>query len=237
MKRLPRTLLISPALGSPIRRRFLPLLLTLWTVLLAPSLHAVEHTQTLNLASGWNSVWLEVDPVNESGEPKSVEEVFADPAISYVATPRLPVGTAEFITESAGGVFNQAAWRTWHRSSELGEISLASISGYQAYLVKVTGNTPITLDITGEVRFVQSSWAADSYNLLGFSLTGRITFSEFFEGFTTIHPSNKNFRLAADGNWVNVQGADLMHPGEAYWIYSEGHSIRAYPFLPCRRLR
>ncbi len=99
------------------RCRSFALLLAVCSLLLGPELHAVEHTQTLNLSSGWNAVWLEVDPVDASGQAKAVEEVFADPAISYVATPRLPAGTAEFISQSSGGVFNQAAWRTWHRSN------------------------------------------------------------------------------------------------------------------------
>jgi hypothetical protein len=196
--------------------------------LAAAPVRGATATQSLALEPGWNAVWLEVDPVYTNGAAagtaRPVEEVFADPAIAYVATPRLPVGTAEFIAESAAGVFNQADWRTWQRSSELGQDTLAVIRGYQAYLVKVSGVDPVTINITGEARFVAPAWNANAYNLLGFQLTGTVSFEAFFDGFTLKHPVNKIFRLAADGNWSGVQGTDLMEPGEAYWIYAQGQS-------------
>jgi len=204
--------------------KFLHTVLSLLTLTCCSTLCGATATQVIPLEPGWNSVWLEVAPLDGEGSAQSVETVFNNANISYVATPRLPVGTAEFITEQSGGSFNQGSWKTWHRASEFGENSLATINGYQAYLVKVDGSNSLSLDVTGEAEFFQSLWTANNYNLLGFSLTGDDTFGNFFAGFTGSHPINKIFRLAADGNWTAVSFSDTIKSGEAYWIYAEGHS-------------
>ena len=52
------------------------------------SLHAQSAPQTVNLVTGWNAVWLEVEPVDAEGLRKAPEDVFTDSAIEKVITPK-----------------------------------------------------------------------------------------------------------------------------------------------------
>jgi hypothetical protein len=192
------------------------------------SLRAAQYTQTLNLDAGWNSIWLEVEPRYTSGtnanEVMSVEEVFSNTLISIVASPIQPIGSAEFITDAETLRFNQNGWAVWRRYGELQANTLATITGPQAYLVYVAGENGITVDVTGEARFVLPKWQADSYNLIGFGITSSVTFNNFFASASSRHAANKMFKLQTDGNWVGVNGSDTIQSGKAYWIYSDGPS-------------
>jgi len=185
------------------------------------SASAAEVEVSHSLQPGWNAIWLDVSPVNADGDPADIENVFTNAAISFVAQPRTPSGTAEFIADASEERFNQDQWKTWWRSSELGENSLATISGNQAYLVKVDGASPITIEIEGEVDFHQVGLRADAYTLAGFRLEGTPSFDEFFASETGTVLVNRIFRLSSGGNWVGVTGADVMGSNEAYWIYAE----------------
>lgn len=190
---------------------------------------AVEFTRSITLNVGWNSIWLDVEPTTSSGRMYSVENVFTNPAVTIVAMPTTPVGSAEFITEANEQPFNQEGWRVWRRNSELGENSLVVVEGNKAYLVFVNGAAPVPLSVTGAVWFHQSSWVADSYNLLGFNLTAPVSFDDFFASASSTHPVNRIFQLQADGNWVSVNGSNLMQANQAYWIFAEGPSHFAGP--------
>lgn len=189
---------------------------------------AASFTQRLTLDSGWNAIWLEVEPRYSSGtninSAMSVEDVFSDPAIAIVATPQNAAGTAEFITDAETTRFNQAGWRVWRRDSELRVDSLAVVNGGRGYLVYVSAGSAVTLNVQGKVSPSLPIWNADSYNLIGFGLLGPVSFNSFFASSNGRHPINKIFRLQADGNWAGVRGSDMIEPGRAYWIYSEGAS-------------
>ena len=207
-------------------RYLLGSLFLLW--LASGPLQAALYTQTLQLDAGWNSVWLEVEPRYGTGTnidgAMAVEDVFSNSAITIVATPQNPVGSAEFISDADTLRFNQNGWRVWRRVSEVQNDTLATISGNQAYLIYVSGNSGITASVTGKVAYHVPQWRADTYNLLGFGLKSSVSFNNFFAASGGKHPVNKIFRLQADGNWVGVRNTDLMESGKAYWIYSDGPS-------------
>ena len=195
--------------------------------LLPASLFAIETTQTLNLSPGWNAVWLEVAPVHTSGDKagtgKPVAEVFDNPAIQAVATPTQSFGSVEFITDPGEGFFNRSGWRVWHRTSELAANSLNVVQGFRGYLVKTSA--AVTLDITGTAHFHQIDWEPNSYNLVGYGLTGAVTFGDFFADASTEHPVNRIFQLdPATGNWEGVRATDTMASGRAYWVFCDGPS-------------
>ena len=209
---------------------------TIWLLLLwaagSTALSAATQDQFLDLRPGWNAVWLAIDPLNSDGSSKSVEEVFNSPAITIVARPVNPAGTAQFISDPTQ-LFNQPGWVVWYKNPESGENTLATVAGNRAYLVYVDSSllsnpgSPTLLTVSGEATFFQPNWQAGKYNLLGFNLLSQVSFGEFFgsEGVAGgKHPLQLIFRLAADGSWSTVSGSDMMQPGEAYWIFASRSS-------------
>lgn len=206
-------------------------------VLLLPTAPAAIQTQTVGLDYGWNSVWLEVEPVDDEGETLTVDQVFT--AVGYdidiVARPLTPVGTAEFI-DSPENTFNQAGWLVWYESDLSGDNDSILTHGNQAYLVHVAlpsktdkdGDPAGTLAISGRVGFFQPTWTRGAYNLVGFGISGRPRFAEFFAplGLDDIvaSPSDGSAPVIqrldpATGAWAGVGGTDVLLPGEAYWIW------------------
>jgi len=197
-------------------------------LLLAP-VTAITTTQTVSLAPGWNSVWLEVEPTVASGDfaglPKLVEDVFSNPAVEIVASRASSVGTAEFVADATvSTTFNQSGWSVWRQPSlsQLGNNTLLRVRGNRPYLVKTSG--AVTLNITGKVEFFTPRWDPSSYSLVGFSLTGPVTFAEFFQGSAGAHDAGKVQKLTAGGAWQGVQPGDTMDSHTAYWVFAERDS-------------
>jgi len=202
-------------------------LLLFWTAG-SSALWAATQQQYLTLQPGWNAVWLEVDPRNDDGASRSVTEVFDSPAITIVARPLNPAGTAQFISDPSR-LFNQPGWVVWYKNPESGENTLASVLGNKAYLVYVDASllpnptSPVQLAVSGDASFFRPGWQAGKYNLLGFNLLSQVSFGDFFgsEGTTGgKHPVQLIFRLKADGAWTTASASDMMQPGEAYWIFA-----------------
>lgn len=199
---------------------------------LAAPAHAQTTTQSVSLTAGWNSVWLEVDPVYDTGanagQAKAPQDVFANAAIQVVATPKPLAGLAEFFGADPGtiGTFNQAEWEQWKRTDPTGSNNLAMTFGNRPYLIQVAaGTATFNLQVTGKARFFRPTWTPDRYNLVGFGLEGTPTFQAFFGPSGATHPVGKIFRLnAASGAWEHVVGADPMTSGRAYWVFSAGPS-------------
>jgi hypothetical protein len=208
-------------------------------VCLSSLAHAQTASQAITLAPGWNAVWLEVESVYPSsdakaGQAKAPEDVFSNPAVTIVASPKQLAGSAEFFGNEPGALtptssFNQDEWLQWKRSDPADMNNLTSVFGNRPYLVFATGSAPISLVVTGKVRFYKPTWNPDRYNLLGFGLEGTRTFTEFFSASGTTHPVTKIFALAADGSWAKVNASATMQSGVAYWIFSNGPSTYTGP--------
>ncbi|MGI9244807.1 MAG: hypothetical protein ACR2RV_28650, partial [Verrucomicrobiales bacterium] len=215
--------------SQDLHRLAIALLLGLLLPNAAPGAGPIQ-TQSLNLQAGWNAVWLEVSPTISSGEelgsPSLIEDVFSNASIDAVARPVTPAGSTEFITDPED-TFNQEGWVVWHRDSTSGN-SLTRVRGNQAYLIHNSGKVPVALEVTGSVEFHQPTWSAANYNLLGFSVSGSPTFTEFFGSAGEaggVHPISKLQRMdPSSASWVGVQPGDTMSPGEAYWVFSERNS-------------
>lgn len=193
--------------------------------------------QTLTLTAGWNAVWLEVEPVYDSGpnagQPKSPQDVFTNPAIQVIATPKPLAGLAEFFGAApvSAGTFNQAEWQQWKRTDPAGTNNLGMIFGNRPYLIQVaTGTATFALPVTGKASFFRPTWTPDRYNLIGFGLEGTPSFDAFFGPSGGKHPIAKIFRLnATSGSWEHVTGTDPMVADKAYWIFSAGPSTYMGP--------
>jgi hypothetical protein len=192
---------------------------------------AQTTTQNLTLTAGWQAVWLEVEPVYDSGptagQPKSPADVFTNTAILSIATPKPLAGLAEFFADDPGsiGVFNQDEWLQWKRTDPSGSNNLGMIQGNRPYLIQVaTGTAAFGVPVTGKARFFRPTWTPDRYNLVGFGIEGSVSFDAFFGPSAGRHPVAKIFQLDDAGSWQHVTGPTLMVSNRAYWIYCSGQS-------------
>jgi hypothetical protein len=217
--------------------------------MLAPAVQAQNAPQAVNLVAGWNSVWLEVEPryvvgdiVNADpavgggpevlaaddprvGQPKTPWDIFDNPAVLVVATPKPLAGLAEFFGKEPGtiGTFNEAEWLQWKRTDPSGSNHLVTMEGNRPYLVQSSG--PATFSLSGQASFFRPTWTPDRYNLVGFGLQGAPSFGAFFGPSGTTHPVAKIFKLnPVSGGWEHVTAGQTMTAGEAYWIFSSGPS-------------
>lgn len=199
---------------------------------LTAPLRAQTAGQTLTLSPGWNAVWLEVEPVNAAGQAKAPEDVFDNPAIQTVTSPKPLSGLAEFFASDpdSATTFNEDEWQQWKRNDVTGSNNLSLVSGNRPYLVQVAAGSPVVLTLTGKASFYRPNWTPDRYNLVGFGLQGTPTFDAFFGPSGTKHPVSKIFTLnAATGNWEHVTGSAQMASGQAYWVFCSGQSSYAGP--------
>ena len=121
------------------------MLFALAALLLGPLVAPAQTTtQTFLLRAGWNSLWLEAQPANNS-----VSNVFAGLPLASVWT-YVPNGNAvEFISDQNEAPFNDPAWL---RSFPAGQPeaflnNLFAVHAGRAYLVKLTNAA--TLTVTG----------------------------------------------------------------------------------------
>ncbi len=197
-------------------------------VLLAASARAQIASQSITLTGGWNSVWLEVEPIDASGNRVLPQVAFNNPSIQVIATPQPLGGTAEYFGNDPtnAGAFNQDGWQQWKSSDPAGTNNLPLIFGNRPYLIQLApGAGPIVLTLSGRTRFFRPTWTPDRFNLVGFGLTGTPTFDAFFGPSGTTHPVTRIFRLnSATGNWEHVTGSNTLVADQAYWIYCAGPS-------------
>ena len=215
------------------------------------NLEAQTAGQAISLSAGWNSVWLEIEPVYQAGDTllndpalpgdnetlaagdvrigqtKAPEDVFTNPTITVIASPKPLASLSEFFGSQPGaiGTFNQDRWEQWLRIDPTGTNNLAAVSGNRPYLVKVAPATPtFGFTVTGKARFYRPTWTPDRYNLLGFGIKGGISFQNFFSPSGTKHPVNRIYSLSLNGNWAVVSPSALIKEDTAYWIFCSGPS-------------
>jgi hypothetical protein len=206
-----------------------------WLALASPAL-CQTATQNITLTAGWNAVWLEVEPVHETGtnagQAKAPQDVFTNTAIQVVATPKPLAGPAEYFASAPGTIttFNQDEWQQWKRTDVANSNNLPMIFGNRPYLIQVAANTAtFSLPVAGKARFFRPTWIADRYNLIGFGLDGTRTFDQFFGPAGGKHPVTRIFRLKPDGSWETVTGGMTMTSNQAYWIFAAGPSTYMGP--------
>lgn len=188
---------------------------------------AQTATQEINLVSGWNAIWLEVEPRYEEGhvregQAQDPSDVFPAGVVA-VASPRPLTGVADFFADDPASVtpFNQAEWVQWNQPRAIGD-DLAAVTGNRAYLINASAD--LDFEVTGHVQFSRPQWTPDRYNLQGFGIEGTVSFQDFFEPSEGRHPVERIYTLAADGNWATVAATEAVGDGIAYWIYADGPS-------------
>lgn len=181
----------------------------------------VTRTQVLELKAGWNSVWLEVDPL-ESEPTKCFEGIPVDIAATYFQN----ITPVQYIRDPREAPWKEPGWAVWYSGERPDAVvtDLFAIHGNRAFLVHATKD--YTWRLKGAVSFRRLQWQPDSFNFVGFSVNPDAlpTFASYFEG-SPAHRGQKVYRLERD-QWVAVEdaGGVRIESGHAYWVYSKGGS-------------
>jgi hypothetical protein len=179
------------------------------------------RTQEIPLKAGWNAVFLEVEPVENTPE-----KVFAGLPVDKVATIFGGPTANQFVTDPGVDLFKGRGWGVWYASNlpEAFLKSLDAIYSNRAYLIHAKSD--FVWKPSGAVRMRETLWTPDSFNFTGCSVRtlGAPTFAEFFAG-STSHAGQAIYRLV-DGRWKKVlqPSAQTMRSGEAFWIFCKGGS-------------
>jgi hypothetical protein len=179
------------------------------------------RTQEIPMKAGWNAVFLEVEPVENSPG-----KVFAGLPVDKVATRFDGPTTNQFVTDPGVDLFKSRGWGVWY-APDLPEAflkSLDAVYGNRPYLVHAKSD--FIWKPVGLVRMREVRWQPDSLNFTGFSVsaTGGPTFGEFFAG-SPSHIGQAIYRLV-NGRWKKVlqPASETMRSGEAFWIFCKGGS-------------
>lgn len=182
---------------------------------------AAVRTQTIQLKSGWNAVFLQVDPIQ-----KDPAQLFAQLPVSVVASFFAKDRAVEFISDPNTTQWKKDGWNVWYAPGQQNSFltTLYGINGNRGYLIFAEQDA--VWNVEGEVAFEPVRWKSSSFNLVGFGLDSVAppSFARFFKG-SAAHTNLKAYRLVGD-RWVLVQNpaTEQMRDGEAYWIYSAGGS-------------
>ena len=191
------------------------------------SLPAQNITQTIALTTGWNAIWVEVEPTNSA-----VGCVFTNQPVESIWPYSDKLTPVEFIQNLSEEPWNNPGWRRWFPpdSPRAMLTTLFTVHAGKSYLVKMTNAA--TLTITGLPTLKAMQWEPDAFNLRGFqvSSTAAPTFAEFFAA-SGAHVGQPVYRLdSAMGGWTNAAlTTERVRPGVAYWVYCKGASTYSGP--------
>jgi len=185
------------------------------------------RTQTINLHTGWNAVYLQVTPSNAApntcfqGTPVTIAALYGGngSSVQYIQNPN-----TNTITQNNG-------WTVWYAPSRPDAFltSFFALNANTALLLYSQSN--YVWSVTGTAALGLVTWKPNSFNLAGFALDPRSppTFDQFFSA-SPAHQPYRIYRLAND-QWVQVANAKTtqMLSGEACWIYCTGSSAYQGP--------
>lgn len=184
-------------------------------------LGAVVRTETFQLNSGWNAIYLSVDPLNS--DPAAV---FSDSSIDVVASFRASGSFGQFSTDLTVDKLRLLGWGIWYAPARDDSFlsTLWAIHGQTPYLVHATEAGSFA--VRGAAMAAQRTWRSNAFNLVGFAVDPAAPprFDQFFSA-SPAHRNQPIYRMV-DGIWVRVQNpnATLMRSGEAFWVYCDGAS-------------
>ena len=178
--------------------------------------------QVIRLESGWNAVFLEVQPGNDAPET-----VFAGQPVELCAAWLPAAAKVESLTDPAALPKKSAEWHMWQPAESPSAFlnNLRSLKARQALLIKASAAATFT--VSGEPVFERRTWVAPSFNFTGFDVdpAAAPTFARFFDG-SRAHSGLKIYKLVA-GKWRPMAGSETVQRGRAYWVWcSEGSDFQ-----------
>lgn len=188
--------------------------------------------QHFQLVPGWNAIWLEVQPADNSSD-----RVFGGLPVASVWTRAERLSSVDFIQDPSEQLFNEPGWLGWFHPSRpeafLG--NLFTVQANRAYLIRLTNSAPVNWSVIGRPSLRAAQWVPDAYNLRGLPVDPAAppTFLSFFRPSPAHYDSatgrlQKIYRLSG-GQWTLVAPGDTIASGEAYWIYTKGASDYVAP--------
>lgn len=205
-----------------------------WTVPFALA-KPVEQIVTLN--SGWNAVFLEVEPADVDNHPSVVFAGLGADLLSVWAwnSNAGTVDTVEYI-QNPNELIDTGSQMLNYQPGNPGVSNLHAIRGNQAYLIQMAN--PLTgagtLAITGEPKVPDVNWKPNSFNFVGFhvDVASPPNFHDFFKSssahngdFVADRTEPEIYVLDnATSSWVEVPFSEAMKKGEGFWIYTKGSS-------------
>jgi hypothetical protein len=195
----------------------------------AAPLLAQNYTQTITLNPGWNSVFLEVTPADTN-----IADVFSDPAIMTVWTPKVRNSTVAFIQNPNAAPFNTAGWMVYMPTNQPGSVNndLYTVVVNTPYVIQVAGSNAVTLNVTGRPSLQPWPFVPDAFTLRGFPVdpANPPAFQTFFQS-SPAHDNNGAGPLTAiyqlnlsTGQWQQANATNPMAREVAYWVYTTGAS-------------
>lgn len=198
-------------------------------LLLTAAAPAQTLTQTIILQPGWNAVWLEVQPTNNSASA-----VLGNLPVASVWSRAERISSVDFIQNPSEATFNESGWLAWLPAwrTESFLNNLFAVFPNRAYLLRCTNTAPVVWNVTGRPALRQPEWVPDAFNLRGAPVDPAAppTFLNFFRHSPAhYNPASgqlqKIYRLnSATGQWQLVAPTDTLQSGAAYWIYCRGAS-------------
>ncbi len=215
---------VAPALGlsvSPFRR----FAVSLYVVgLLAAALPAPAQwvTQSISLKSGWNAVYLHVDPSYDTLDNQIAADA-SDPILEvWLWAP--PASTLQFVQSPQQPVEGEQ-WRSWNRNTPAAA-TLHRLVANAAYLVRSATN--YTWTIKGKPLPPAYQWTTTGLNFLGFPTVPSLppTFDSFLSKVPELYQSAEIYQYPGGelgtGNPARLYAlrTTKVNRGQAYWIRS-----------------
>jgi len=187
------------------------------------SAYAQWVEQSFDLQTGWNSVYLEVDPA-----PNDADLLFEGLPIKAVwmrceGLRTSPVGIdTDHPEDPAYAATTDTGWRVWFPpgAPQRAVNSLRVVRGGRVYLIEASA--PATLTIKGRPDGSVMRWR-EGYNLAGFHVVddegSTPTFAQYLRP-SEAHRGGSLYEVNSDGTLVPVSDPETMRitPGKGYWV-------------------
>jgi hypothetical protein len=180
-------------------------------------------TQEIPLTSGWNAVYLSVQPSSTD-----CASVLAGVPIQSIAMWSKRDAQLRFTTDPAQPLPHNPDWLYWMPSEDPQALlsSLFSIHGGQSYLIRLRSDAaPITWRIKGNPVPFNRQWRSQSLNLTGLPVPPEtVTFENFFRSASTIKTvqteGGEIYQVNSTGQPIRIwqPARTKVQPGMAYWI-------------------
>ena len=187
------------------------------------SAHLVNQTFVLN--PGWNSIFMEVQPVDNA-----TAAVFNGVPIASVWTWVRQDMPTEFFQNLSEELHNDPHWLVFFPTNRYERMfnDLFRVVANRSYFIKLAGSNNFTWTVTGRPAVPAFTWNPNEFNLVGFPLdpAGALPTVASFFSYASSLTGQAVFRLNGTGVWqlVSNPAGESMRPGECLWVYANGAS-------------
>lgn len=182
--------------------------------------------QDLVLQPGWNAIFLEVQPADNTPDG-----VFGGLPLSSAWAWSPKTHSAEFTRDMTESLYTDSRWLAWFSSNRVEAMfnSLFRLQANQAYLVKLASPSSLAWRVTGVPAAPNRKWRANAFNLTGFPLDPAAPSLPGLSAFlapSSAFAGQAVYRLQADGQWTlsPSPSAEPVKPGEAMWLHAAGEA-------------